>query len=210
MYITLLTILLTYCSKYFNVVHIAHIARVLINCTYCRYCRKLLDIVQNCSILLVATRVVINCTYCQYCWKLLKIVQYMPVFLCPFWAKCRLLLLRCLLLQWMLLQCCKYQWLSYYSMNSQQPFIYWAPQRPAPLRRGPATAPRAGPLAGSLALGSSSGSPPAEARLRSTSRLQPRVLHTGNLAYQISSASNSLRRKMSALPALKGLRPVEV
>ena len=53
------------------------------------------------------------------------------------------------------------------------------------LRPGPAMAPRACPLACSLAWGSSSGSPPAEARLHSTSRLQPRVLHTGNLAYQI-------------------------
>ena len=124
LYMKLLTVLLTYCSIYFNIVHIAHIARVLRYCTYYQYCTKLLDIVQNCSILLVATRVVINCIYCQYCSKLLKIVQYMPVFLGPSWAKCRLLLLCCLLLQCMLLQCCQFHWLSYYSMNSQQPFVY--------------------------------------------------------------------------------------
>ena len=73
LYIILLTILLTFCSMYFNIVHIAHIARVLINCTYCQYCTKLLYIVPNCLILLVATRVVINCIYCKNCSKVLKI-----------------------------------------------------------------------------------------------------------------------------------------
>ena len=96
------TILLTYCSIYFNVVHIAHIARVFINCTFCQYCTKLLNIVSNCLILLVATLVVINCTYCQHCSKLLKIAQYITVFLGPSWAKCSLLLHR-----FLLLQCCQ-------------------------------------------------------------------------------------------------------
>ena len=117
LYITLLTILLTYCSIYFNIVHIAHIARVLINCRYCQYWTNFLDIVQNCSILLVATLVVINCTYCQYCLKLLIIVRYCSKMLAAqFCFNCSKLLAASMLAASML-QCCWYHWLSYYAMK---------------------------------------------------------------------------------------------
>ena len=71
------------------------------------------------------------------------------------------------------------------------------------------------PTVCSLSSGSSSGAPPAEARGRAASRLRLRFLHTGNLAYQISSASNSLQRLKQppaeyVFLACKGLRPVEV
>ena len=58
------------------------------------------------------------------------------------------------------------------------------------------------PTVCSLSSGSSSGAPPAEARGRAASRLRLRFLHTGNLAYQISTASaNCLRQNMSSLQA---------
>ena len=127
------------------------------------------------------------------------------------------LLLHCLLLQCLLLQCCQYYWLLVTSTecpttlwNHSSSFIKCS----APPSRGTSN--------GSTSLSTSRFLGPGiverctsgwSSSLLLTSRLQPRCprfLHTGNLAYQISSASNSLRRERSSLPALKGLHPVKV
>ena len=76
LYLTLLTILLTYCSIYFNIVHIAQIARVFIKCILpilykiAQYCTKLLNIAQACCytscyklyILLILLKIAQNCS----------------------------------------------------------------------------------------------------------------------------------------------------
>ena len=164
LYNKLFTILQSYCSIYLNILHIAHIARVLINCTYCQFCTKLYNIVLQMPILFGP------CTSSYKFYILSKLLKIVPN--CLIYASIvrsllsemqpATLLLQCLLLQCLLLLCCQYHWLSYYAMNSQQPFIYWAtPSRGA--SNGSTSRSTLTPQACSLALGSSSGEPPPEA-----------------------------------------------